>query len=469
MKVSQSSREAAAARTREHGIGRRRCPGGAPRQRGDAAVRPGLVVGAGRPRIPRVRTCPAPGGSAGRWRYWAATALVARGIFLGRPVTTAHAMYRGRRGGCRLGRALPVLRGGARQCSGCRQWARADATRHGPTAAGAAGPGVGAGQHHQAGSLGAVRHAFEQELSLQRRRHRGDRLPHAAWVRRRRRRPDWRCGAIRNDLVADFVRMCRGRGWRIIVLAAGERHLRWWRRDTVGQPMLSVPIGRDVVVDIRHFTLRGRRFRNLRPAVQRTHNCGVTTEIVDEQKLGGAGGRADRGFVRRPPRGDRPRVLHEPRRCAARAAFPGVTLAIARDGCGRVVAFHRYLTAGGGIGSQPRRRPPPGCPQRRRRAAQRRHDRSTRKILAEQRLSLAFAAFPEIFEAVQPGATAADRALADPPAGPADPAEVPVPLPPQVPCAVRAALCGVVRSPYSGCADGLAVAGIRAAPAPHEV
>ena len=114
-------------------------------------------------------------------------------------------------------------------------------------------------------------------------------------------------------LVADFVRMCRSRGWRIIVLAGGERHLRLWRSETVGQPMLAVPIGRDVVVDVRHFTLRGRRFRNLRQAVQRTRNCGITTEIVDEQELSGAAGRrADRGVVRRAPRrAHRARVLHE--------------------------------------------------------------------------------------------------------------------------------------------------------------
>ena len=117
-----------------------------------------------------------------------------------------------------------------------------------------------------------------------------------------------------DDLVADFVRMCRSRGWQIIVLAGGERHLGLWRNETVGQPMLAVPIGRDVVVDVRHFTLKGRRFRNLRQAVQRTHNCGVTTEIVDEQELDGAlDRRADRGVVRRAPRrAHRTRVLHEP-------------------------------------------------------------------------------------------------------------------------------------------------------------
>jgi hypothetical protein len=33
--------------------------------------------------------------------------------------------------------------------------------------------------------------------------------------------------------------MCRGCGWRIIVLAGGERHLRLWRNEVLGQAMLG--------------------------------------------------------------------------------------------------------------------------------------------------------------------------------------------------------------------------------------
>lgn len=206
------------------------------------------------------------------------------------------------------------------------------------------------------------------------------------------------------DVVADFVRMCRGRGWQIIVLAGGERHRKLWRKDTVGQPMLAVPIGRDVVVDVRHFTLRGRRFRNLRQAVQRTHNCGVTTEIVDEQELGGAltaeltevmyaahrAARTDRGFCMNLDG-------------ALQGRLPGIKLAIARDQNGRVAAFHRYATAGEGSEVSldvPFRRPgaPNGVDER----------LSVDMITASKRtgalrLSLAFAAFPEIFDATHPG------------------------------------------------------------------
>jgi lysylphosphatidylglycerol synthetase-like protein (DUF2156 family) len=207
-----------------------------------------------------------------------------------------------------------------------------------------------------------------------------------------------------DDLVVDFARMCRSRGWRIIVLACAQRHLGLWRNDRVGHLMLTVPIGRDVVVDVGHFTLAGRRYRNLRQAVQRTHNCGVTTEVVDEQNLDRAllseltevlyaahrAARSERGFCM-----NLDRVLQ--------GCFPGIKLAIARDRCGQVVAFHRYATADQGSEVSldvPFRRPnaPNGVDERLT------VDMITAaKAHNARRLSLAFAAFPEIFDAIHPG------------------------------------------------------------------
>lgn len=206
-----------------------------------------------------------------------------------------------------------------------------------------------------------------------------------------------------NSLATDFVHMCRGRGWQIIVLAAGERHVKLWGNDVVGQKMLAVPIGRDVVVDVRHFTMRGRRFRNLRQAVQRSRNGGVTTQIVDEQELDPVlaaeltdvlyaahrAARTERGFCMNLDG-------------ALRGRYPGIKLAIARDRCGRVVAFHRYATADGGAEvslDAPFRRPdaPNGVDERLS------VDMITdAKSSGAVRLSLAFAAFPEIFDAADP-------------------------------------------------------------------
>ncbi|MBV8965105.1 MAG: DUF2156 domain-containing protein, partial [Mycobacteriaceae bacterium] len=70
------------------------------------------------------------------------------------------------------------------------------------------------------------------------------------------------------QLVADFVAMCHSRGWRIMVLACSERRKVLWRNDAlVGRAMHGLPIGRDVVIDVCSFDMVGRKYRNLRQAV----------------------------------------------------------------------------------------------------------------------------------------------------------------------------------------------------------
>ncbi|MDP7701236.1 bifunctional lysylphosphatidylglycerol flippase/synthetase MprF [Mycobacterium sp. TY815] len=205
-------------------------------------------------------------------------------------------------------------------------------------------------------------------------------------------------------LAIDFAVMCRSRGWRVVVLAGAQRYLGLWTRELIGQAMLAVPIGRDVVVDVEHFSLTGRRYRNLRQAVQRTRNRGVTTEIIDERDLDArlvselsevlyashGGVRTERGFCMNLDG-------------ALQGRCPGVALAIARDSAGRAVAFHRYASAGAGSEitlDAPYRRPdaPNGI-----------DERLTVDMIAAaksvhaRRLSLAFAAFPEVFDAAHPG------------------------------------------------------------------
>ncbi len=331
-----------------------------------------------------------------------AVALIARGIFLGRPVTTAHALAAAAAVGAglfahflsfgMLGNFLVAGSGLALMWPTTAQpqpemleqvWALVNATRGDPLAPFAMHSSKS--YHFNTDKTAAIAYRTRLGFAVVS----GDPIGDPTQF---------------DILVADFVRMCRSRGWQIIVLAGGERHLRLWRKETVGQPVLAVPIGRDVVVDVRHFTLRGRRFRNLRQAVQRTHNCGVTTEIVDEQELDGAlmaeltevlyaahrAARTERGFCMNLDG-------------ALQGRFPGIKLAIARDRQGQVAAFHRYATAGEGTEISldvPFRRPdaPNGV-----------DERLSVDMIAEaknhgaQRLSLAFAAFPEIFDATHPG------------------------------------------------------------------
>jgi len=208
------------------------------------------------------------------------------------------------------------------------------------------------------------------------------------------------------ELVADFVAMCHSRGWRILVIGCSERRLSLWQNAAViGQSMLAVPIGRDVVIDVQRFDMAGRKFRNLRQAVQRTHNCGITTEVVAEQEIDDAqqaelaevlytshsGAHFERGFSM---------MLDG----ALERRYPGISLIIARDRSGRVQGFHRYASAGRGDDvtlDVPWRRPgaPNGIDERL--SIDMIHEAKAR---GGQRLSLAFAAFPEIF-------TAKDRGL----------------------------------------------------------
>ena len=201
------------------------------------------------------------------------------------------------------------------------------------------------------------------------------------------------------ELVADFLAMCHTRGWRIMVLGCSERRRELWSDPAmVGHSLHHVPIGRDVVVDVAGFDMVGRKYRNLRQAVQRTRNGGITTEVVDEQGiddkllaelaevmyLSGRGARFERGFSM---------ILDG----ALEGRYPGIQLIIARDRSGQVQGFHRYAVAGGGSDVSldvPWRRP--GAPNGI-------DERLSVDMISEaracgaQRISLAFAAFPELF------------------------------------------------------------------------
>ena len=149
------------------------------------------------------------------------------------------------------------------------------------------------------------------------------------------------------ELVADFAAMCRTRGWRIAVVGCSQRRLGLWNDPgVVGQFPRAVPIGRDVVVEVAAFDMVGRNFRNLRQAVKRTHNAGITTEIVGERELDEKRLTELIDVVRASPRGahtDRGFYMNLDGILEGR--FPGIRLIIARDAAGQVQGFHRYATA----------------------------------------------------------------------------------------------------------------------------
>lgn len=189
-----------------------------------------------------------------------------------------------------------------------------------------------------------------------------------------------------------FVRNARRRRLRIAVLGCGEQAKPIWERHRLS----CVPIGRDVVLRSRDFDLTGRKFRNLRQAIQRSRNCGVVVEFAREGEVSAA--------VQLELRGLMAATRREAERGFAMilgrmfdGTEPDAVVAIARDGPGRVVGAHRYLWAG-------KRDLSLDVPIRSRTAPNGVDERLIAETVAwgrengVDRISLAFAPFPDLYE-----------------------------------------------------------------------
>jgi len=76
--------------------------------------------------------------------------------------------------------------------------------------------------------------------------------------------------------MAAFLATCRRNGWRPAVLGASAPMADRWRQHGLGR---RIVIGDEAVLDVATFTLQSRRMRNVRQAVRRTHNAGITVHI----------------------------------------------------------------------------------------------------------------------------------------------------------------------------------------------
>jgi lysylphosphatidylglycerol synthetase-like protein (DUF2156 family) len=138
-----------------------------------------------------------------------------------------------------------------------------------------------------------------------------------------------------------FVDEARRRRLRIAVLGAGERARPLW----AGHRLSHVAIGRDVVVQRSEFSVQGRRFRNLRQAIQRTHNAGMTVEMHREGDLRPEQVRELRSLMKRSRRVDN-RGFSMILGRLFDGSEPDAVLAVACDRSGAIVGAHRYLWAG---------------------------------------------------------------------------------------------------------------------------
>jgi lysylphosphatidylglycerol synthetase-like protein (DUF2156 family) len=141
--------------------------------------------------------------------------------------------------------------------------------------------------------------------------------------------------------IEQFVREARSRKLRVAVLGAGERARPMWEAHGYGH----LAIGRDVVVHRSEFTTAGRKFRNLRQAIQRSRNLGVCVEIVREGDLRPEQILELRGLMKRSRRDDSRGFAMILGRLFD-GSEPDAVVVIARGRDGALVAAHRYLWAG---------------------------------------------------------------------------------------------------------------------------
>lgn len=203
----------------------------------------------------------------------------------------------------------------------------------------------------------------------------------------------------REAAIDAFIAHAEHNGWRHAVLGASDQMVDSWR----ARGMRALSIGRDVVVDVSRFSLEGRQFRNLRQAVQRTRNAGVTTEIVPERSLSESLRDELYAVMRATGKGEQSRGFAMILDRVLDGTHPGTFIALARDRAGRIVAFQRYATADGGRELSldvPWR--VPGAPN----GVDERLIVDTIAWAADGHgasVSLAFAAFPDLFSASERG------------------------------------------------------------------
>ena len=188
-----------------------------------------------------------------------------------------------------------------------------------------------------------------------------------------------------------FVIAARAGKLRVAVIGAGERAREMW----AGYGLSAVPIGRDVVLGREQFEIAGRKYRNLRQAIQRSRNAGVSVDFSREGDLPASDVSALRAMLVREGKTDS-RGFSMILGRLFNGLEPDAVIAMARDRDGAIVAAQRYLWAGKQDLSL-------DLPIRSRRSPNGTDERLVAEVVSwgrengVERVSLAFAPFPDLF------------------------------------------------------------------------
>ncbi|MDE1669945.1 MULTISPECIES: bifunctional lysylphosphatidylglycerol flippase/synthetase MprF [Nocardia] len=200
------------------------------------------------------------------------------------------------------------------------------------------------------------------------------------------------------ELITAFSEFAVDHGWRVAVLGASPELAELWRlRALEHRGLRAVPIGRDVVLDVHEFNLIGRKFRNLRQAVSRTKNFGVSTEVVAESALTEARRQELLAIVDEWRHGRQSRGFSMILDHLLDGRNPNMLVVIANREDGSPAGFQRYGVCGRG------RELSLDVPWRRKDAPNGLDERMIVDLVEYaaahgiRRISLAFAPFPELF------------------------------------------------------------------------
>jgi lysyl-tRNA synthetase class 2 len=142
--------------------------------------------------------------------------------------------------------------------------------------------------------------------------------------------------------VEEFLKLCDVRGWRPAVYGVRGDTMEIYERFG----MKSIYVGDEAVVDVQQFSLEGRRMRNVRQAVSRTKNFGLTCTVHREGDLSAE----LRAELRRISEVDNGKAGERGFAMGLDAMLSGrdkhLVVLICRDAAGTPVAFQRYATFG---------------------------------------------------------------------------------------------------------------------------